>query len=181
MPDLTTKDSPQSDFTLNWSQLQEGARLMIDPAVADWAQAVPGLQGLDIHIVNLMSGEPKSVYAFGSLVGDASKLPLSSLGISDASLYFYGSVPVAKRYELIHSIESTFRWLLAMQRKMVGAFSFKHSPLIMYHAAELQGRWVLLEANKALADFLGIDVNDLIALRRKLRYWNTCTRKICRS
>ncbi|TCS38239.1 EAL domain-containing protein [Reinekea marinisedimentorum] len=162
MPDLYTKESTQTDFKLNWSQLQDGARLILEPAVIEWAQTVRGFQGLDLHVSNLVKGEPKSVYAFGNLQGEGGRLPLGGLDIKGVSIYFYGTVPVAKRYELVSSLSNALKWLINIQRKMLGAFSFKHSPLIMYHAAELEGRWVLLEANKALADFLGINIDDLI-------------------
>lgn len=152
---------------LNWTYLRDAARLLLESVIEDWASEVTGFSGINIQVASPVGNHSQSIFAFGDFTGEVQRLPLAELEITNFNILFYGSTPTADRYRLVSNIEQPLKWLLASQQQLLSANAFQNSPVIMYQGAEVDGRWILVQGNKALENFLGVDLAEFVGAGAK--------------
>jgi len=158
LPDLT--EHFEVDF--GWAHICFSANAFLRSEIEKWSKELKGFRGIDILLVYTVTSKSRSVLSIGDTSGTGYRLPLIQHGGGNATIVFYGSISAADQFALVDELKERIQWMQAAQESLIAAHTFEHSPVIMYQAAEIEGRWVLTQANHALAQFLGVPVEDFI-------------------
>lgn len=164
MPLLTdTSRNPNLDSI--WESLSALASLTVLPMLQTWLGQQSNVRGLSLSAEDHQLGQRRALGQLGDVSGRP--LPVTRPENDNLQLRLFVIDPTVDVDPLPAQIIEQIEWLQAHQRHLVSAEVFQYSPIIQYEAAELDGRWVLLQANQALADFLGVDISLLIGRRAR--------------
>ncbi|EAR11013.1 GGDEF domain-containing phosphodiesterase [Reinekea blandensis] len=141
-----------------WRSVSELAQEIIVPLLQPWLARQSELIGLSVSIDDVQLGESRTLCALGDVSDLVQRLPGPD---GQTEIVLYTQSPLEDIVELPEGLAARIAQLVVFQQQLVSAQIFRFSPIIQYEAAELDGRWVLIQANPALGDFLGVDPAEL--------------------
>lgn len=161
MPALRNQeDGFHEDF--GWSELSSTADFMLQAKVSEWMSVTDGVTGVIVYVQNIATNSHSSVVEYGSVLGKPCPHQVETPDGFSAGLDVFGERAEEETAALWQLIEPAVRWLFQYQRTLVEAQTFQNMPVIMYQAVLVEGRWVLVTANKALEDFIGEPLADFV-------------------
>lgn len=158
---------PLPDFIDNfdsrhgWSEVVFCSEKLLKHRFHAWIDEDPGLLGVDLSLKNVISAKYQSAIAVGSLQVKPA-VCWQEAKDSPYVLTLYGSDDIEYAKRLANTIETELEWLVHLQARVAAAHVYDRTPVIMFHAAEIAGRWVLTSANQTLLNFLGVPAETLI-------------------
>ena len=157
-----TDFNQQLDFDPNWEEMRFAAKSVLGLSLERRLGELHECNGIQILLQDLMSAKTRVLIEVGQLSGPGLRLPLVQHGGGDVVLVFYGNLSAAEQFLWADDLKPPLLWLQALQRRALAAQTLDDSPVMIYQAAEVGQRWVLLQANQAVGDFLGYPLADFI-------------------
>jgi diguanylate cyclase (GGDEF)-like protein len=154
--------NPQLDLDPSWEEMRFAAKSLLEPSLQRRLVELGECNGIQVLLQDLMSAKTRVLIELGQLSGPGVRLPLIQLGGGDTVLVFYGKLSAAEQFLWADDLKPSLLWLQALQRRTLAAQTLDDSPVMIYQAAEIDQRWVLLQANQAVGDFLGCPLADLV-------------------
>ncbi len=148
--DSKTNFSP----SLCWDELCNIADMMLRAELDQW-RVSHHLTGIDIELFNYVRAVLEPVVSVGDNTGARHSVRFNEADTAQYVVTLYGSVADSECQAFANRLLPKLRQLQAIHPRLLGAQAFVQSPVIMWQAAELEGRWVLTQANAALAEFTG--------------------------
>jgi len=153
---------PQLDLDPIWEELRFAARSVLESSLERRLDELSECAGIQILLQDLMSAKTRVLIEVGLLSDPGSRLPLIQHGGGDVVLVFHGNLSAAEQFLWADDLKTPLLWLQTLQRRALAAQTLDESPVMIYQAAEIDHRWVLLQANQAVGDFLGCPLADFI-------------------
>ena len=142
-----------------WHSVADLSRETLLPLLQTWLHSQSGVCGLTLTLEDVQLGKPRALCTLGDDTAVAVRLPWSEeQSVLTAFVTAADTVPEPLPTELSGRVTQ----LLEYQQQLVAAQIFRYSPIIQYEAAEIDGRWVLVHANPALGDFLGVNLDTML-------------------
>lgn len=146
-----------------WLQLKVGAELLLAPQLQQWLTSLPHCNGVEVSLYCLSKGVMQEICTVGSSSGHEQLISWSSETIQETvELRLFNEGELLSDDAVPEYLAIRLDWLEDYQRQLQAAKVFNQSTIIQYEAAEQDGRWVLTQANPALEDFLGTDIESLL-------------------
>ena len=148
--------------SLYWEELGNVAELLLKSELIAHVEQHASCFGIQLAIYHFIECSVEPIVTVGACVGSSRQLNYPSDGNIQFSLYLFGDLDDTDADALMKSLAPNVRQLLSLHPQLVAAHTFEQLPVICYRAAEINNRWILIQANAALGEFLGIDVATLI-------------------
>lgn len=152
----------QFNSSHGWDEVAYSADILLEKRMLQWLQQHPELQGVRLDLYNQVFSQLETVLFVGMDHANGKVYNQNASELTSYSLVFYGDVEEKTCQRLAASIHSELGWLSGLQARSIASDIFQTSPIIMYQAAEIDGRWVLTHTNRALLNFLGCELDDLV-------------------
>lgn len=154
----TVKPNPISD----WPAYHQAVEFQLKGVIQHWVINHPLEVGVSLEAFNGLSNDYQTLVCAGDYAQPIALTKQIDDGQIRFNVQFYGPVAHHQIDEFIESIRPSMVWLSDIRPLFLGGELFNTAPVIMYQAAKVNGRWVLLHANEALADFLGCTIDAFI-------------------
>ena len=163
-----TKLLPQSFASdLGWSEVCRLAESLFQANIEKLQKDRPALVGVVVFATSFVTGRLEISYRSTS-ADQLSNVTCHDYSVGEfTQIQLYGELSLAEIEEIQSSLEFSASVLGRYPHQQMGIRTISNIPSIIYHAAELDGKWTLLYANEALTEMFGFPVSQFIGRHAK--------------
>jgi len=150
-----------------WDELCQIADLLLRHELISYIDKKPSCTGIRLEIPHFIKGTLEPLVCAGVCMGPSQQFESPTTVPSAFLLHVFGEGPFNDIRAFLQGLTGKIGLIQRLHQQLLASNTFNESPIINYRAAEIDGRWVLIQANQALAEFLGVDVHSLIGHNAK--------------
>ena len=150
--------------TIDWPLLAQAAQSFFASNVKAWLSDQPSVSGVEILLFHSSLGRYESVL----FVGESSEPSLSISRIEHGQqlkIVAFGETKETNLQNLVALLATDLTLFAQLCRPVQVERLVNRTPVIIYHAMEMHGRWILTSANHALASFFGEPLSAFIGAK----------------
>ncbi len=146
----------------DWQVVSTTASYILKRDIQEWLAKHLNAVGVEVLLYHPIVYRHESVLTIGELSQQKEQYSHEDKQGKQFRIVVYGAVNSETVTSLTEVIKTRIELLASMYHPLLCERLLDETPVISYQALELDGRWVLVNANKALAAFTGKPVQDFI-------------------
>jgi diguanylate cyclase (GGDEF)-like protein len=153
---------PQYEIDRGWSEAWFLAESMLRTDIEALHRLMPEVNNVIIQVMDIYSGTYETIFRSQPAISRRGFNKHEYTASSSAQVRIYGQLSSEQAESVYQRVEHKAAIIGSYMHQLAGIHTLAVTEAIIYQAAEVDGRWILLYANESLEEFTGLPVRSFL-------------------